>query len=318
MDKKIIIFGCKHTTNYIIRNIPGISNIITINSEKGEYFNVADYCDLSNLYNVYQCQTYSLRSKEDIQYINNLNADIAIVVGWQRLIPNEILNHLTIGAFGMHGSSMNLPLGRGRSPMNWSIIEGRKHYYANLFRYNAGADEGDILDCIKFNITDNDTGETMHYKQMMVMKVLLEKNLPKLINNTAKYKKQQNLVPTYYPKRNPSDSLIDWNTDIYTLQKFIRAVTKPFNGAYTYNNNSKVIIYNAQILDTTYFGYDDYSIGQILEVFSNNKFIIKVYGGLLLVNEYSGNIKQYDILNNGAESINYFNLNKYGYYDNEK
>ena len=153
MDKKIIIFGCKNTTKYIIDNIQGITDVITINPKKGKYFDVADYCDLSSLDNVYQCQKYSLHSQEDIQYINNLNADIAIVVGWQRLIPDEILNHLTIGAFGMHGSSMNLPLGRGRSPMNWSIIEGRKHYYANLFRYNAGADEGDILDCIKFNIT---------------------------------------------------------------------------------------------------------------------------------------------------------------------
>ena len=317
MDKKIIIFGCKYTTKYIIDNIPGIQNIITISPDKGKKFEVADYCDLikSTDIPIYQSTKYSLKSQKDIEYINNLNADIAIVVGWQRLIPNEILEHLTIGAFGMHGSCMNLPLGRGRSPMNWSIIEGRKHYYANLFKYSKGADDGEILDCIKFNITDNDTGETMHYKQTMAMKILLQNNIPKLISNNASYKTQKDVLPTYYPKRTPKDSLIDWNTDIYALQRFIRAVTKPFNGAYTYINNNKLIIYNTQILDTTYFGYENSLVGEVVETFSNGKFIVKAEGGLLLINEYVGFIEKGYILNNGPESINYFKLNKYGYYD---
>jgi methionyl-tRNA formyltransferase len=319
MDKKIIIFGCKYTTKYIIDNIPGIQNIITIPPDKGKKFEVADYCDLTKYTNtpIYQSTKYSLKSQIDIEYINNLNADIAIVVGWQRLIPNKILEHLTVGAFGMHGSCMDLPLGRGRSPMNWSIIEGRKHYYANLFKYSAGADDGEILDCIKFNITDNDTGETMHYKQTMAMKTLLQNNMPQLILDNAIYKTQRNITPTYYPKRSPSDSLIDWSTDIYTLQRFIRAVTKPFNGAYTYVNGNKLIIYNAQILDTIYFGYEKASIGEVVEVFSNGKFVIKVEGGLLLINEYKGQIKKGEVLNNGSELIHYFELNKYGYYDVE-
>ena len=50
----------------------------------------------------------------------------------KRLIPIDILEQFSVGAFGMHGSSMDLPLGRGRSPLNWSLIEGRKFFYKSF------------------------------------------------------------------------------------------------------------------------------------------------------------------------------------------
>ena len=42
------------------------------------------------------------------------------------------------------------------------------------------------------------------------------KNLSDFFNNTL------NLKPTYYPKRNPEDSLIDWNLEINILDQFIK------------------------------------------------------------------------------------------------
>ena len=221
----------------------------------------------------------------------------------------------------MHGSSMDLPLGRGRSPMNWSILEGRKCYYANLFKYDTGADSGNILDTFKFNINDNDTGETMHFKQTLAMRRMIENNFDDLIGNTITLKKQKDVTPTYYPKRNPSDSLIDWNMNINDLDRFIRAVTRPFNGAYCYTSESKVIIYNSQILDTLDFGYEQEENGKIVEVFPNKKFLVKCSGGLLLVNDYTiydGTIKKGEVLNVGNEEIHYFKTNKYGYYDLEE
>ena len=256
---KVGIFGCKGTTKFLIESLIWrykIDYLITIDKDKGDRFSVADYCDLrefaeKNNIEVYDAKRYNLSA--DISNIVDLNIDIAFVVGWQRLIPSAILENMSIGAFGMHGSSMDLPLGRGRSPMNWSILEGRKCYYANLFKYDAGADSGNILDTFKFNITDNDTGETMHFKQTLAMIRMIENNFYDLMDNNITLKKQKDVTPTYYPKRCPSDSLIDWDMDVNDLDRFIRAVTKPFNGAYCYTSKplcSKVIIYNSQIFDT--------------------------------------------------------------------
>ena len=205
------IFGCKHTTKFLIESLSDkmiIDYLITIDEEKGKKFDVADYCDLTetaNKYgiNVYKSKTYSLKRKEDIEYINSLNIDIAFVAGWQRIVPGKILDGMSIGSFGMHGSSMDLPLGRGRSPMNWSIIEGRNYFYTNLFKYDSGVDSGDVLDTFKFDITHRDTAETMHFKNTLAMKYLIERNLDKLSSGDFTLKKQKDITPTYYPKRTP-------------------------------------------------------------------------------------------------------------------
>lgn len=46
--------------------------------------------------------------------------------------------------------------------MNWSLIEGRKWFHTNLFKFQAGIDDGPIVDTFTFSITDADTGETLH------------------------------------------------------------------------------------------------------------------------------------------------------------
>jgi len=163
---------------------------------------------------------------------------------------------MTVGAFGMHGSSMNLPLGRGRSPMNWSIIEGRKSFYTNLFMYDSGIDSGDVVDTFKFQITDKDTGETMHFKNLLAMKSLIENNIEKLTQRTFNLQKQPtDIEPTYYPKRTPEDGLIDWNDDVNAIERHIRAVTNPFNGAFTFCNETQITIWDAQVFDHEDFGY---------------------------------------------------------------
>mgnify|MGYP001382969232 CR=1 FL=1 len=71
------IFGCKNTTKFLIESLSkriDIDYLITIDEEKGKKFDVADYCDLTetaNKYdiNVYKSKTYSLKRKEDIDYI---------------------------------------------------------------------------------------------------------------------------------------------------------------------------------------------------------------------------------------------------------
>lgn len=322
----IAIFGCKATTLFLLKNLQipfPIRHLITISPELGEKHEVADYLDLTqsgetNGIEIYQAKYYSLKSKTDLEHIHSLKIDIAFVIGWQRLIPAEILEGLSIGAFGMHGSSMNLPLGRGRSPMNWSIIEDRKAFYTNLFQYDPGVDSGDIVDTFKFQITPRDTAETMHFKNTLAMKFLIEQNIEKLVyNNFTTYPQDDSIAPTYYPKRTPADSLIDWNLDMYALERFIRAVTRPFNGAYSFVEDQQITIWDAQVFDLNDFGYDKIKVGTVVAVFESGKFLVRCFGGLLLVNDYAADFaieRGMRFQNNGLE-IKQFDRNEQGYFD---
>lgn len=326
---RIAVFGCKATTLFLLDNlnIPyRISHLITIAPEAGAKHDVADYLDLKaeaekRGVEVYQARYYSLKHADDIAYINGLKLDIAFVMGWQRLVPAEILSGLQIGAFGMHGSAANLPLGRGRSPMNWSIIEGRQAFYTNLFRYDPGVDSGDVVDTFKFQITPQDTAETMHFKNTLAMKFLIERNIESLVHNKFElYRQDTSITPTYYPKRTQEDSLIDWNQDVSALERFIRAVTRPFSGAFTFVGDRLVRIWSAQVFDVHDFGYEKHPAGVVVAVFERGNFLVKCFGGLLLVTNHEAgfSIEKGMRFGNNGMNVKYFQRNRLGFFDLEE
>ena len=108
---------------------------------------IADYQDLSTVaarhgVKVVRPATYAMNDEQTRKLVEGLGIDLLISAGWQRLFPEWFLDSLSIGAFGMHGSAEHLPRGRGRSPMNWSLIEGRDRFYTSLFKYDAGSIPG--------------------------------------------------------------------------------------------------------------------------------------------------------------------------------
>lgn len=328
--KRIAIVGCKSTTQFMLkslyRQLP-ISHCITISPEQGARHEVADYCDLEETsrhlgIERYGAYKYSLKDPRDLNQIAQMKLDLAFVIGWQRLIPAEILAHISIGVFGMHGSSMNLPLGRGRSPMNWSLIEDRRFFYTNLFKYDAGVDSGDVLDTFVFSISAHDDAQTMHFKNTLAMKHLMLKNAERLLSGDFVLKRQPDKAPTYYPKRNPSDGLLDWGRDIFYLERFIRAVTRPFNGAYTYVRRHRLTVYRSQIFETDVvdFGYGELPTASVVEVLPGERILIRCNGGLLLVHEYTCEIpiELGMCFDSGPEQIRRFPFNQHGYYDLEE
>ena len=182
-------------------------------AQVADYFDCVPFCTERGI-DVHVIDDYSLKSSADQERIEQLDLDLGFVMGWQRLIPEPVLDTFGVGVFGMHGSADDLPIGRGRSPMNWALLEGRSHFFTNLFRYDPGVDSGDILDTLGFSIQPADTAETMHYKNSLAMKTLIYRNLDGLLADRFTLRKQRDATPTYYPKRSPKHSQIDFAQDL--------------------------------------------------------------------------------------------------------
>lgn len=294
---KVCLFGCKSNSLLVARQIVdqlSLNTIITISEEKGEKAQVADFKDLApwckdSGVNLYTAKRYDQKCEDDLAFFEEERFDIGFVNGWQRLVPDEILTTFKVGVFGMHGSASDLPIGRGRSPMNWSLIEGRRVFYTNMFKYAPGVDDGDVIDTLAFTINEQDTAETLHYKNSISMSAMIKRNAEKFLSEKLQYRRQNDkLVATYYPKRAPDDSLIDWSSPIDNIERFIRAVSPPFNGAFTFHKGIKVSIMRAAIFELSCvdFHFKSADWGTVLEVFENGKFIVKVPGGILIIHEY--------------------------------
>lgn len=293
MNKKIVVCGCTEfgydVAHHLISQGIEINQIVSLNSEQAKKWNVSGYFSfekLSKKYNIpiYYPKSYSLNQKEDLDFFQHHSFDLLLLGGWQRLIPDNILLTLKIGGIGVHGSSDMLPKGRGRSPVNWSLIEGKTRYILQLFLMTPGIDDGDIIDYQTFDINKWDTCRTIYYKISIVQKRKLLELIPKILKNDYKRTPQAG-EPTFYPKRTPDDGLINWNQTSEKLYNFIRAITKPYPGAFSYLDDKKIKIWRAQPFDNQ-ITYDHNKIGEIVEKFSSGDFVVKCGKGSLLVIEY--------------------------------
>ena len=175
---------------------------------------------------------YNFSDEGDIFEFCEKNFDLLIQGGWQRLFPDKILQSLRLGAIGLHGSPDFLPRGRGRSPMNWSLINGDKRFILHMFMMKAGVDNGDVFDYFIYDINEFDDIETLYFKYSIAYEEMLKKNLPLL------QKGEMKLIPqvgeaSYYSKRTPEDGEINWEKlNVFQIHDFIRAQTRPYPGRF--------------------------------------------------------------------------------------
>ncbi len=122
------------------------------------------------------------------------------------------------------------------------------------------------------------------------MKKLCVKHIPELLNGTASLSPQFEEEATYYPKRNEEDGVIYWHDSTNDIYNLIRAVTKPFPGAFSYLDNkpdSKIYFWWAIPFDN-HLQWPEAKTGEILEIFFNGSFVVKTGDSTLLVLESEG------------------------------
>ncbi len=164
-----------------------------------------------------------------------------IISSYNKVIPPKILSQSTfINAH--HG---DLPRWRGRANVNWAIILGKKFIGLTIHQAAPDLDAGPIYAQYKISINQKDTVKTVYDK----MNKRVEKSLAQVIARVIKGFKgrPQKGKSTYCITRLPQDGLIDWSKSTIEIDRLVRALTKPYPGAFTYFNNQKMIVWQTQI-----------------------------------------------------------------------
>ncbi len=224
----------------------------------------------------------SFDMSEDVENLISLEMDILLVMGYQRLVPRAVIDSVKLGAFGFHGSSEFLPKGRGRSPINWELIAGKNRFISHMFRLEPDADSGEIIDHFIFDINDFDDCKTVYYKASISMRRMLERTVPKIIKGTSSSKSQEG-EPTFFPKRSPKDGLIDWSLGTLQIHNWVRALTRPYPGAFS----GGITIWRGQPF--TDMLVDQRSVpGEVIETFNYGDFLVRTGDGSFLVIDHDG------------------------------
>ncbi len=176
-----------------------------------------------------------------VERIRKMKPDFIFSFYYRNLLGKELLAIPKKGAINLHGSL--LPKYRGRCPINWAVLNGEKETGVTLHYMTEKPDAGDILAQEKFPIGPDDTALDVHQKAAKAAAVLLKKALPKLKKGTLKGIPQDNEKSTCYGGRKPADGVIDFNKSAAGIRNLVRAVTRPYPGAFAFLGEKKYLFW---------------------------------------------------------------------------
>jgi UDP-4-amino-4-deoxy-L-arabinose formyltransferase/UDP-glucuronic acid dehydrogenase (UDP-4-keto-hexauronic acid decarboxylating) len=179
-----------------------------------------------------------------VEKIKELSPDILFSFYYRQLIQREILDIPKAGCLNLHGSL--LPKYRGRVPINWVLVNGEQETGVTLHYMTPRADDGDIVAQKKIAINDDDTALTLHRKAAQVSEELLDEILPYIKKGTAPRTPQDHRLATYFGGRRPADGEIQWFKTAREVRNLVRAVTKPFPGAFSFIGERKCFFWEGR------------------------------------------------------------------------
>ena len=185
-------------------------------------------------------QPTKVRTDEAFDQFRSLNADIAVVVAYGRILPDSFLNAFAHGAVNVHFSL--LPKYRGAAPVNWAIVNGESVTGVTTMKMDAGLDTGDILLQRETEIDKDEDSISLMFRLGEIGAELLSKTLAEL--SSIEPREQDHSAATLAPIMKKEDGKFDWNFSADRIARMVRGF-QPFPTTYTTFDGKKLTIWKA-------------------------------------------------------------------------
>ena len=245
-------FGSKILEACIASDIADVVGIVTSKktfsisyNEKGvTNFNYSDLSDLAEKYNIPITRlNTTMNDTVLLDKIRTWKPDAFIVAGWYHMITKTWRK--IAPAYGFHASL--LPDYSGGAPLVWAMINGETETGLTMFKMDAGVDTGPILEQRRIPITKNDTIKSIYEQIENLGCEITSEILPKLASGDVTLRIQDESKRRVFSQRTPADGNINWFQTADYIDRFVRAQTKPYPGAFSFLGGQKVHIWKTKI-----------------------------------------------------------------------
>ena len=210
---------------------------------------------------------------------HKLKPDLFVVAGFPLILTKDIFDFPKYGTINLHAGAV--PKYRGGSPLNWQMIEGEKKAGISILKMNSGLDTGPILERAFINIKKNTTIKDLHEEANTLFPKLLLKVIKNIVSNNIKLKRQNNKLAIYWHQRSDKDGKIDFRImGSKKIDLFVRALTKPYPGAWTEHKGKRLRIFRVKALDRVIKG----TVGRICWIEGLGPLVICNDKAICLVN----------------------------------
>ena len=163
-----------------------------------------------------------MRTDEAKELFKSLDAELAIVVAYGKILPDELLHTPKYGCINMHASL--LPKLRGAAPIQWAVITGEKRTGVTSMQMDAGIDTGDMLLSKSIDIGKNETAEELHDRLSVLGAEVMRETISALQAGELHPVKQDDRQSTHAPILTKELSKIDWNDTAQHIHDKIRGL----------------------------------------------------------------------------------------------
>ncbi len=197
-------------------------------------------------------QPLNFKTAESIAELNELKADIMVVVAYGLLLPQSVLDAPKFGCINVHASL--LPRWRGAAPIERAIAAGDTHTGITIMQMDAGLDTGDMLIKTECAITIEETGDSLRQKLLIQGNPALQQALEAIANGTLSPEQQDDSQSTYANKLSKQEAEINWQQSAEKIALTVRAFHSSNVAFTTLNNknNDRAKIWQANASDATH------------------------------------------------------------------
>ncbi|MCJ7558230.1 MAG: methionyl-tRNA formyltransferase [Gammaproteobacteria bacterium] len=188
-------------------------------------------------------QPESLRTAEITRTLQDVQPDLMVVVAYGLIIPRQVLAIPRLGCINIHASL--LPRWRGAAPIQRAILSGDSETGVCIMQMDAGLDTGPVWLREKADITDEDTGGSLHDKLAALGAGALLRALPNILSGQPAPVPQDPEGACYASKLDKAEARIDWMDSAGAIWLRIRAFN-PWPVAETLYHGERLRIWSAR------------------------------------------------------------------------
>jgi len=192
---------------------------------------------VSSIATLNQIKIYKPNDLNDANFIKDiqlLNIDVLLVAAYGKILPDWLLEISNIVPINIHYSL--LPLYRGASPIQTSLINGDTNTGVTFMKMVKGLDEGDIIKKYELKIKQNHNKISLENDLCLLSIRYLNEVLDLIKINKFSYVKQDNDLASYCSKIKKSDSIVNFDSPAEEIFNKFRAYYEWPGTAFNYKD----------------------------------------------------------------------------------
>ncbi len=213
-------------------------------SKRGQKINKSPIQGISETLNLEYRTPPVINNEEEYNFLNSLNADLAIVVAYGQIIPKKFLSLTKTGFINIHASL--LPKWRGAAPIQRSIMNLDQETGISIMRIAEKLDTGPVCNNYKIQLNENLNALEISEKLSSLAAEKILDNVDDILDGKANFIEQDHSNATYASKIQKTEGQINWDENAEKIIGKINGLY-PSPGAFFIFNGERYKILKAQI-----------------------------------------------------------------------